>query len=222
MRVQVGVDILAENNRAAEENRQLLARHGVVMLNLMSSPGAGKTTILERTILDLKDRMPLAVIEGDPVSTRDAERIARLGVPAVQLNTRGGCHLDARMVKEALARLDLPRVKLVIVENVGNLVCPAEFDLGEHFRVTVLSTAEGNDKIEKYPTVFRETNLVVVNKLDLLPFTDFDLVEVKTDLAKVNPELPVLNLSAKTGEGFGVWLGWLCSEVEKRNPRRRG
>lgn len=215
MQVQLGKEILADNHQLAEENKQLLAKHGVVMLNLMSSPGSGKTTLLEQTINLLRGHLSLAVIEGDPVSTRDAERIARLDVPAVQLNTYGGCHLDAKMVRDALEHLDLTKLELIIIENVGNLVCPAEFLLGEEARVTILSTTEGNDKIVKYPTVFRETDLLVITKLDLLPYTDFDLNLVHTDLAKINPALPAISLSAKTGEGMEAWLQWLKALVKK-------
>ncbi len=215
MQVQLGMEVLADNHRLAKENQQLLAKHGVVMLNLMSSPGSGKTTLLEQTLTLLKDQLALAVIEGDPVSSRDAERIAKVGVPVVQLNTHGGCHLDAKMVREALQHFDLTKLDLIIIENVGNLVCPAEFLLGEETRVTILSTTEGNDKIVKYPTVFRETDLLVITKLDLLPYTDFDLALVNTDLAKINPTLPVISLSAKTGEGMEAWLQWLKALVKK-------
>ncbi|MZP29716.1 hydrogenase nickel incorporation protein HypB [Heliobacterium undosum] len=219
MQIKLGQNLLGANAAIAGEIRRLMEEKGILLLNLMSSPGAGKTTLLEKTLAALKDRLRLAVIEGDVATTKDAERIARLGIPVVQINTHGACHLDAAMVRDVLPAFDLDGLDLLIVENVGNLVCPAEFDLGEAMKVVVLSTTEGNDKVPKYPLMFREAGALLLNKIDLLPFTDFHLDELADDLGRIHPGLPRFDLSARTGEGMDRWSEWLLAQVEERRRR---
>ncbi|MBC9784661.1 hydrogenase nickel incorporation protein HypB [Heliobacterium chlorum] len=211
--IKLGHNLLGTNQTVAEENREKLRQKGVYFLNLMSSPGAGKTTLLEKTLALVKDRLKVAVIEGDVATTKDAERVARQGIPVVQINTHGACHLDAAMVRDVLDNFPLEQLDLLIVENVGNLVCPAEFDLGETVKVVVLSTTEGNDKVPKYPLMFREAGAMILNKIDLLPFTDFNLEELAVDLERIHPGLPRFDLSARTGEGMERWIDWLVAQV---------
>lgn len=199
--------VLAKNDRLAAANRAWLDEHHVTAVNVMSSPGSGKTTLLERTIA-ANDR-PVSVIEGDQETLFDAERIRAAGARAVQVNTGAGCHLDADMVARALVDLRPPDGGLVFIENVGNLVCPALFDLGEHRKVVVISVTEGDDKPLKYPHMFSAADLILVNKLDLLSFVDFDPDRLAADARTLNPEVEVLALSAKTGENFDAWLTWL-------------
>jgi hydrogenase nickel incorporation protein HypB len=201
--------VLAKNDLLAERNRGWLDAHGVRAVNLMSSPGAGKTTLLVRTIHDLGDRTPIYVVEGDQETTFDAERIQAAGAPVLQVNTGSGCHLDASIVADALRALDPRAGGLVIVENVGNLVCPALFDLGEDRRAVVMSVTEGADKPRKYPHIFRTASVVLLNKIDLLPYVDFDVDRFRRDLALVNPAVAVVPLSATTGEGLSGWYDWL-------------
>lgn len=205
MKVKLVSNILDANTAIAEELKKRFRQQGIKVLNLMSAPGAGKTTILEKTIEYLKGRVSLAVIEGDLCTTLDAERIAAQGVPVVQINTEGACHLDANMIARALDDLPLEGLDLLIIENVGNLVCPAEFDLGEDYKVMVISITEGNDKPSKYPLMFHESQVILVNKLDLLPYTDFDLERLRRDLAELNPDAQVFPVSARTGEGMAAW-----------------
>ncbi|ABZ84056.1 hydrogenase accessory protein hypb [Heliomicrobium modesticaldum Ice1] len=219
MQIKLGQNLLGANGVIAGEIRRLMEEKGIFLLNLMSSPGAGKTTLLEKTLTALKDRLRLAVIEGDVATTKDAERIARLGISVVQINTHGACHLDAAMVRDVLPAFDLDSLDLLIVENVGNLVCPAEFDLGESMKVVVLSTTEGNDKVLKYPLMFREADALLLNKIDLLPFTDFHLDELADDLGRIHPGLPRFDLSARTGEGMERWIAWLLAQVEGHRRR---
>src|SRR5512136_2970772 len=180
MKVTVVKNVLDANERIAAENRKLFDEKKIYVINLMSSPGAGKTSLVEKTIMALKDRYRIAVIEGDIQDTYDADRVAALGIPAVQINTGGGCHLDGNMVREGLAELDLDRIDLLIVENVGNLVCPAEFRVGENAKVMILSTPEGDDKPAKYPLMFQEAKVLLINKIDLLPYVDFDLERARS------------------------------------------
>jgi hydrogenase nickel incorporation protein HypB len=211
-RVPVVARILEANDRMAGEVRKRLAAAGVRAINLISSPGAGKTSLLEATIPKLASRMRVGVVVGDVATTRDAERIAALGVPAVQITTQamgGACHLEAAAVRLALDRLDLSKLDLLVVENVGNLVCPAEFDVGEEAKVTLLSVTEGEDKPLKYPQTFRVSSLAVITKMDLVPHLRFDLETLRRNLRKVHPKLPVLELSAQTGQGMDAWLDWL-------------
>jgi hydrogenase nickel incorporation protein HypB len=213
MKITVVKNILEANQRMAEENRRRFDRQGLRVLNLMSSPGAGKTSLLEKTIHSLKGDFRIGVIEGDIQSTFDAERIERAGVPAVQINTGGACHLDSNMIQEALRSLEIQDLDLLFIENVGNLVCPAEFNLGEHHKVTILSVAEGDDKPLKYPLMFKESQVLVVNKIDLLPYCECNL-DLMIDRAKeINPQLAVFPLSCRTGEGLEKWTGWLKENI---------
>jgi hydrogenase nickel incorporation protein HypB len=213
VKVRMAAPVLQQNDEVANENRGIFRDKGLFVLNLMSSPGSGKTSILERTIERLAGRLKLGVIEGDIYTTRDAERIEKFGIPVVQINTAGSCHLDARMVGPALEDFDLDALDILIVENVGNLVCPAEFDLGEDARAAVLSITEGNDKPVKYPLVFRESEVVLINKIDLLPYTDCDIDLLEGDLKKINPELELFRVSVRLDQGFEPWIDWLEKQV---------
>jgi len=215
--VSLEEDILAKNQLLAERNRGWFAGRDVFALNLMSSPGAGKTSILERTIRDLGEEFPVAVLEGDQATTADAERIRATGAPVVQINTGTGCHLDAHMVAHGVERLDLKQGAVLMIENVGNLVCPALFDLGEGARVIVMSVTEGDDKPLKYPHMFRSGQLLLINKLDLLPHVRFDLAKCIGNAHEINPDLEVLTLSAETGEGMRGWYDWLRARTPQRN-----
>ncbi|MEW5762533.1 MAG: hydrogenase nickel incorporation protein HypB [Bacillota bacterium] len=214
MKVVLAQKLLRANQQVARENRERFGR--VLAVNLVSSPGAGKTAILERTIAALKGEFGIGVIEGDIYTTRDAERIAGHGVDVVQVNTTGACHLDASMVARALDEIDLRGLDILFIENVGNLVCPAEFDLGEDCKVAVLSVAEGGDKPVKYPLVFQEARVVLVNKSDLLPYTDFDLPAVEREILAINPEIEIFTVSARTGAGLEAWYAWLRSAVARK------
>ncbi len=207
--VSIERDILGKNNALAAANRAFLAERGVFALNLVSSPGSGKTSLLVRTITELAPRHPIAAIEGDQQTANDAQRIRATGVKAVQVNTGKGCHLDAHMVGHALGELDLDRGGILFIENVGNLVCPAAFDLGEACKVVVLSVTEGEDKPLKYPDMFAASQLLLINKTDLLPYVEFDLGTAMANALRINPLLQILTLSARTGEGMAAWLAWI-------------
>jgi len=209
MKVKVVSRILEANDRIAEENRKRFREAGVFVANLMGAPGAGKTTLLERTIQALKSTLKIGVIEGDIVGTDDAERISALDVPVVQINTGGACHLDANMISEVLDELPLADLDMVIIENVGNLVCPAEFKVGENVKMMVLSVAEGHDKPLKYPLMFQESSALVLNKIDLLPYTNADLEKMRRDSLALNPKLKVFEVSCRTGSGIDAWAQWL-------------
>jgi hydrogenase nickel incorporation protein HypB len=211
--IRVVRKVLQANDEFACTVRQGLQAAGVVALNVISAPGSGKTSLIEAAIRSLGNRLRIGVIEGDPDTTRDAERIARLDVPVVQINTAGGCHLDASLVSRALDHFDLSQLDLLFIENVGNLVCPVEFDLGESGRVAMVSVPEGHDKPAKYPKLFYTAHLVVLNKTDLLPFVDFDTTLFRHDLERLNPKLPVLNVSCRTGAGVVEWSEWLYQRV---------
>lgn len=215
MKIPVIRNILEANDRISEENRRLFKKEGVTVINLMSSPGSGKTSLLERTIDAVKDRIRMAVIEGDIQSTRDAERIAKKGIPAVQINTDGACHLDGNMIRAALANLDLSELDLLVVENVGNLVCPAEFNLGEDHKITMLSVTEGEDKPEKYPLMFHESSVLLINKIDLLPYVDCSVEAIREVSLRINPRLEIFEVSCRTGEGIDRWAEWLLKLVRK-------
>jgi hydrogenase nickel incorporation protein HypB len=206
--------IVGKNDALARRNRAWLAERAIFALNLMGAPGAGKTALLERTIRELRARQPLCVLEGDQATANDGERIRAAGAPAVQINTGTGCHLDAEMVARGLAELAPAAGAVVVIENVGNLVCPALFDLGERRRVVVFSATEGEDKPLKYPHMFRAADLVLLNKVDLLPHVDFDLERAAQNARKVNPDVALLHLSARSGEGMRGWYDWL--ERERR------
>jgi hydrogenase nickel incorporation protein HypB len=207
--VAIEQDLLARNNAVAADNRRTLSALGVFALNLVSSPGSGKTTLLVKTIERLAGTLPVAVIEGDQQTSRDAARIRATGAPATQINTGKGCHLDARMVARALDSLPLARGGLLLIENVGNLVCPAAFDLGEAHKVVILSVTEGEDKPLKYPDMFRAADLMLLNKCDLLPHLDVDVEQARAHARQVNPELRIITLSATSGLGMDEWLDWL-------------
>lgn len=207
--IRIGEDLRGKNDEIAAENRKHLAAHGIVSLNVMSAPGAGKTSLLVRTISLLKEKRSIGVIEGDIRTTTDAERIAALGVPVFQIETGGVCHLDAAMVHSALHALDLDAIELLFIENVGNLVCPAEFDLGENARVMLLSVSEGDDKPKKYPLMFRESRLLLLNKIDLLPHVSFDVAKARREALEINPKLDIIGISCTTGIGFDRWIAWI-------------
>lgn len=202
--------VLAKNDALADANRERLAGRGITAVNLMSSPGSGKTTLLERTIRELAGTRDVSVIEGDQETTFDAERIRATGCRVVQINTGAGCHLDAGMLARGLDALDPPAGSLLFVENVGNLVCPALFDLGERDKVVIISVTEGDDKPLKYPHMFAAADLALVNKIDLLPYVEFNLDSCTERARSVNPDLAVIPLSARTGEGLGAWYRWLA------------
>jgi len=207
--VQVERDILAKNDALAQRNRAWLAERGIFALNLVSSPGSGKTTLLVRTIGQLAGKLPVAVIEGDQQTSFDADRIRATGAPAIQINTGKGCHLDAAMVQTALGRLAPADDSVLMIENVGNLVCPAGFDLGEAHKVVVLSVTEGEDKPLKYPDMFHAASLMLLNKVDLLPHLDFDVAHCLANARRINPAIGIVQVSATSGEGMADWLAWI-------------
>ncbi|MCE5312260.1 MAG: hydrogenase nickel incorporation protein HypB [Nitrospiraceae bacterium] len=211
MKLKVASKILDANDRIANENTKMLKDRGIFSINLMSSPGAGKTTLLEKTISSLSSSVGIAVIEGDVAGSDDAERIDRLNIPVVQINTGGGCHLDASMVQEALNDLPLQKVKLLFIENVGNLVCPAEFNLGEDIKVMLLSIAEGHDKPLKYPLMFQTSSALVINKIDLAPYVNADIEKIKRDALSLNPSIKIFEVSCQTGQGLDKWTDWLLT-----------
>jgi hydrogenase nickel incorporation protein HypB len=214
MKVTVVKNVLDANARIAAENRKLFDEKKIYVINLMSSPGAGKTSLVEKTIMALRDRYRIAVIEGDIQDTYDADRVAALGIPAVQINTGGACHIDGNMIREALPALDLNKIDLLISENVGNLVCPAEFKIGENAKVMILSTPEGADKPAKYPLMFQESAVMIINKIDLTPYVDFDLEKARRDALTLNRKLKIFEVSCKTGLGLENWVQWLAGEIE--------
>jgi len=213
--VQLEQDLLAKNDAYAATNRRHFSEHGMLTLNLVSSPGSGKTTLLTKTLDALKGECPLGVIEGDQQTSHDAERIRETGVSAVQINTGKGCHLDAHMVGHAMQTLAPEAGAMLFIENVGNLVCPAAFDLGEAHKVVILSVTEGEDKPLKYPDMFHAADLMILNKVDLLPYLEFDVGRCLTYARRVNPNIQVLQLSATSGEGMDGWLGWLRHEHQQ-------
>jgi hydrogenase nickel incorporation protein HypB len=202
-------NILSKNNLLAEHNRGYFEGRNILAINLVSSPGSGKTTLLEKTITDLKKEVSFGIIEGDQQTMLDANRIDQAGAPVIQVNTGNGCHLDAQMIMQAVKKLDTPNDSILMIENVGNLVCPSLFDLGESKRVVIMSTTEGEDKPAKYPTMFQTSDLCIINKTDLLPYVDFDIEKSKEYALRVNPRLEFIDVSAKTGEGLHEWYDWL-------------
>ena len=219
MEIKVMANILDKNDQIAAEVNALLSSKGIFVFNLLGSPGSGKTSLLERTIEALKGEIRLAVIEGDLFTSKDAERIDRHGVPVIQINTGGGCHLDANMVKNVLDRLDLDNLDMIVIENVGNLVCPAEFNIGEDVKVTVLSITEGEDKPLKYPLMFKQAAVAILNKVDLLPYTSFDMAVAVEDITSINPAITLIQASCRTGEGLEPWLDWLRGQVRSKQVR---
>lgn len=209
MKIKLQEDVLKNQNLAAAFNREIFKKNHILVINLMSSPGAGKTTLLEETIKALMNEFHMAVIEGDLATELDAERLRALGVKTVQINTVGGCHLDARMITKKLADFELDSIDILFIENIGNLVCPSGYDLGQDYKVVVLSVPEGNDKIPKYPVMFRRTDITIINKIDLLPYVSFNLEEAQILLKEINPQAQLKALSAKTGEGMEEWINWI-------------
>jgi len=207
--IKLEKNILQANDNIAGELREIFAKNKLKVVNLISSPGAGKTTLLEQSLAELTKNYKVAVIEGDVLTSRDADRIARLNVPVVQIETKGTCHLDARMIKKAVQNLELADLDLLFIENVGNLVCPATFDLAEDAKVVILSIAEGSDKPAKYPTIFTRAQVCILNKMDLLPYSNFSLEDFYQDVMKINPQLRILEISAAKKEGLEYWLEWL-------------
>ena len=224
MKIKVLKDVLKANDTIADENRTILRKKRILTLNLMSSPGAGKTLILEKTVERLKKDFRIGVIEGDVSTSNDAKRLVKYDIPVIQINTDsigGACHLDANMVKEALVSLDLSSIQILFIENIGNLICPAGFDLGEDKKVIVLSLTEGEDKPVKYPIAFRKADLLLVNKLDLLNHLDVDIELLLKNSRKVNPELKSIQLSARTSEGIEEWARWIRKSLELKNRKSR-
>jgi hydrogenase nickel incorporation protein HypB len=207
--------VLQKNDELAVQNRDEFRNRKIYVLNIVSSPGAGKTSILEQTLEQLKRRRQIAVIEGDLQTDLDAQRIAKFGVPVVQIVTNGGCHLDAKLVQEALSSLNLNGIQLLIIENVGNLVCPANYDLGENCKVVVASTTEGDDKPLKYPVMFRNASVLLLNKVDLLPYIQCNLSELKNNALRVNPDLKIFETSCTTKKGITEWCAWIENEIDK-------
>ncbi|MFZ5906196.1 MAG: hydrogenase nickel incorporation protein HypB [Nitrospirota bacterium] len=215
MKVKVVTNILEANDRIADENTRIFQEAGTYVINMMSGPGAGKTSLLVRTIQEMQEKVRIGVIEGDIAGTDDAQRIDSLGVPVVQINTGGGCHLDANMIREVLPDMPLKDLDLLIIENVGNLVCPAEFKVGEDMKVMLLSVAEGHDKPLKYPLMFQESSALLLNKIDLLPYIDVDMDKIRKDSLSLNPKLKIFEVSCKTGQGISEWAQWLQSFIKK-------
>lgn len=213
MRVAVVKNILDANSRIAKENRKLFDDHNLTVINLMSSPGAGKTTLLEQMGRHFAGQMKIGVIEGDIQTTLDAERVAAAGLQAVQIETDGACHLDANMIQNALENLDLATLDLLIVENVGNLVCPAEFNVGENLKVMMLSVTEGDDKPYKYPLMFRESQVLLISKVELLPHLRCDIEKIKEAARSINPDLIIFEISAYTGQGLDDWHNWIREQT---------
>ena len=220
--VQVLKNILEKNDHQAHHNREHFDRYGILAVNLMSSPGAGKTSLLEKTIELLKDRYRIGVIEGDLETERDAQRVREKGAYAYQITTGQTCHLDAFMVHKGLHHLPLEELDIPFVENVGNLVCPASFDVGTHLNVVLLSVPEGDDKPAKYPVMFEKADLLLITKVDLLPYFDFDVDRCVKEFKEINPKADVILLSVKTGEGLNRWINWLTQKVEEKKKNLSG
>lgn len=218
--VQIEQDILSKNDAYAAKNRQNFDDHGIFALNLVSSPGSGKTTLLVKTIERLKEQLAISVVEGDQQTSNDAERIRATGVPALQINTGKGCHLDAHMVGQALEKLKPAEESLFLIENVGNLVCPAAFDLGEQHKIAILSVTEGEDKPLKYPDMFRAAAVMLLNKCDLLPYLEYDADLAEANARRVNPDLTIFRVSATSGDGMSAWLDWIAAGLEAQRGKR--
>ncbi|MFQ6115603.1 MAG: hydrogenase nickel incorporation protein HypB [bacterium] len=216
MKVKLVTNILKANERIAEQNKLLFAEKGILVINMMSAPGAGKTTLIERTIEALNSEYKIGVIEGDIQSTYDADKIAATGVQVVQINTNGACHLDGNMIRETLSQLDLEAMDLLIVENVGNLICPAEFNMGEDYKVMLLSLPEGDDKPLKYPLMFHESSALLINKIDLLPYVDCSIDKIRTESLKINRNLAIFEVSGKTEVGLEGWYDWLKEKISEK------
>jgi hydrogenase nickel incorporation protein HypB len=219
VKIPVVRNILEVNDRIADQNRAIFDQNQLFVINLMSSPGAGKTSLLEKTIEQLKDRVRIGVIEGDIQCSFDAERIAKKGVQALQINTDGACHLDGNMIREAVNQMDLSALDLLVVENVGNLVCPAEFKVGEDMKIMLLSVTEGDDKPLKYPLMFQESRVLIINKIDLLPYVDCSVDNIRKAVSQLNRDMVIFELSCRTGEGLEAWTSWLEEQVKQTKNR---
>ena len=217
MKVSVVKNILEANDRISELNKKMFDEKKVLVINIMSSPGAGKTTLIESTIKLLKDKYRIVVIEGDIQSTYDADKIAATGVQAVQINTGGACHIDGNMISETFDQFNFDEVDLLIVENVGNLVCPAEFQMGEDFKVMLLSLPEGDDKPLKYPLMFHESSVLLINKIDLQPYLDCNINKIQQESLKINPKINIFEVSGKTQQGLENWINWLKEKLDAKN-----
>ncbi len=213
MEIKIMKNILDRNQNRANEVRSLMTEKNVTMVNIISSPGAGKTTLLERTLEELGDRFRIGVIEGDITTDRDAQRLKRFDIPIVMINTEGGCHLDSHSISKVLDLFELDNLDFLFVENVGNLICPSQFDLGETFKLAVVSTTEGDDKPAKYPMLFREAKAVLLNKIDLMPYTNFNIENFRSDLGKINAGVPLFETSFTRGDGLKDWFGWISRQV---------
>jgi hydrogenase nickel incorporation protein HypB len=221
-RINIGEKVLKENDRIAAEIRSELSQRNILALNLVSSPGSGKTSLLERTFRELKETLPMAVIAGDVQTENDARRLEAAGATLVRpIVTGGACHLDARMVQQAMTGLNLSHCQVLFVENVGNLVCPSSYDLGEDMKVVLISTTEGDDKPLKYPAMFRRSSVMVINKIDLMGLSDFDLERVKKNARQINGQLEIFELSCRTGEGLSRWYEWLKGRTQEKQPKQR-
>ncbi len=221
MKISVMTDILEADDRIAAVNQGTFDKHGNLVINLMSSPGAGKTTLLERTAEALRGKLRLGVITGDIETTIDSERLERFQLPVIQLTTGSPCHLDANMIASALPHLDLSQIDILIIENVGNLVCPAEFKVGEDYKIVMLSVPEGHEKPLKYPLMFRESALLLINKIDLLQYTNFNLEEARRNATKVNPDLEIIEMSCTAGQGIEPWVSWLVERYQRKIGKQR-
>ncbi|MEE4312514.1 MAG: hydrogenase nickel incorporation protein HypB [candidate division KSB1 bacterium] len=217
MKVSLVTNILKANERIAEQNKKLFDEKGILVLNMMSAPGAGKTTIISKTILALEKDFRVGVIEGDIQSTYDAEKISETGAQVVQINTGGACHLDGNMIRETFDDLDLDAIDILIVENVGNLVCPAEFNVGEDFKAMLLSVPEGDDKPLKYPLMFHESSALLVNKIDLLPYVNCSVDKIREESLKINPKLAIFEVSATNNTGLDQWFAWLRKQKNDKD-----
>jgi hydrogenase nickel incorporation protein HypB len=213
MEIKIMKNILDRNQNKANEVRSLLASKKIVMVNIISSPGAGKTTLLERTCEKLGTKFKLGVIEGDITTDRDAQRLVKYNIPIVVINTEGGCHLDSNSISKVLDSFDLDNLDILFVENVGNLICPSQFDLGETFKLAIVSTTEGDDKPAKYPMLFRESRAVILNKIDLMAYTNFNFKSFRDDLTKINATVPLLEVSLTRGDGLDKWFEWITEQI---------
>src|SRR3990170_3853941 len=215
MKIKVVSNILKANDSIAEENRKLFKNNKLFVMNLISSPGAGKTSLLERTIKACNGKISIGVIEGDIATTRDAERIEKTGARVIQINTNGACHLDSNMIRTSLQNFPLNGLDILFIENVGNLVCPANFHLGEDIKAVVLSIAEGEDKPKKYPGIFREARVLIINKIDLLPYTDCSIDKIKNESLEINPDLNIFEVSCRSGDGLDRWCNWVKGKTRE-------
>jgi len=216
MKIKVVKDIIEANDSIARSNREAFVKMGATVFNLMSAPGAGKTTLLKTALKKLKSDYKIGVIEGDIATTLDAEQIEKIGIPVVQINTGGACHLDANMIRNAYSEFKGKKLDIIIIENVGNLVCPAEFKVGEDYKIMIHSITEGEDKPLKYPLMFKESSLLLISKIDLQPHLSVDIAKIKSDAKKLNPDIDIIEVSSKTGEGIDKFIKWIKSHLRKR------